>query len=365
MARTHEIITECLCLITTTILGRREIRELPVKCDSMERDCQWVGTVGALEEHVGVCQFTLVPCPKECKDDNGILKIMRRDLPQHLITKCSNRDYSCEHCGLKGTYATTLDHYDTCENKMITCTNEGCTIKMKRMNVKNHISKKCGHTVISCKYMSIGCDVKLKRKDMRAHEQDDKAHLNKALDGMIKLEDTVIELEEKVAQLQNVKKILGKGEPMIFKVTEFQKKKDNNVRFYSPSFYTSPNGYHTKIGVDANGVTDGKGSHVSVYAHVIKGKYDDELNWPFIGKVDIELLNQLEDKNHHSDTISFMPEYNTNIARGYGRGYSEYISHSELSRDSASNTQYLKDDTLYFRISVEISDHKPWLECTV
>ncbi len=171
------------------ILGRREIRELPVKCDNMEKGCQWVGTVGTLEEHVGVCQFTLVPCPKECKDDNGILKIMRRDLQQHLMEKCPNRDYSCEHCGLKGTYATTLDHYDTCERKIITCTNEGCTIKMERMNVKNHLSKKCGHTVTSCKYTSIGCDVKLKRKDVRAHEQDDKAHLNKALNGMIKLEE--------------------------------------------------------------------------------------------------------------------------------------------------------------------------------
>ncbi len=108
-----------------------------MKC---ERDCLWEGTVGTLEEHVGVCQFTLVPCPKECKGDNGILKIMRRDLQQHLMEKCPNRDYSCEHCGLKGTYETTLDHYDTCEKKLITCTNEGCTIKMKRMNAKNHLS---------------------------------------------------------------------------------------------------------------------------------------------------------------------------------------------------------------------------------
>ncbi len=50
----------------------REIRDISVKCDNMERDCQWMGTVGTLEVHVGVSQFTLVPCPKECKDDNGI-----------------------------------------------------------------------------------------------------------------------------------------------------------------------------------------------------------------------------------------------------------------------------------------------------
>ncbi len=196
-----------------------------------------MGTVGTLEEHVGVCQLTLVPCPKECKDDNGILKIVRRDLQQHLEEKCPNRDYSCEHCGLKGTYATTLDHYDTCEKKIIICTNEECPMKMERMKIKNHLSKKCGNTVISCKYTSIGCDVKLKRKDVRAHEQDDKAHLNKALNSML-------ELKEKMAQLQNDNDTL-KNKKMIFKVTEFQKNKDNNERFSSPSFYTSPNDYYS------------------------------------------------------------------------------------------------------------------------
>ncbi len=113
--------------------------------------------------------------------------------------------------------------------------------------------------------------------------------------------------------------------------------------------------------VDANG---DEGSHVSVYAYVKKGKYDDVLSWPFVGKVNLKLLNQLEDKNHHGSAITLTPEVNTN-AGDIGRGYPEYIAHSKLSRDSASNTQYLKDDTLYFRISVEVSDHKPWLECTV
>ncbi len=193
----------------------------------MERGCQWVGTVGTLEKHVGVCQFTLVPCLKECKDDNGILKIMRRDLQQHLMEKCPNRDYSCEHCGLEGTYATRLDHYDTCEMKIITCTNEGCTMEMERMKIKKHLSEECEHTVISCKYTSIGCDVKLKRKYMRAHEQDDKAHLNKAL-------DTVVELQKS----KNVR------ESMIFKVTEFQDKINSDEDYYFRSFYTSPNGYN-------------------------------------------------------------------------------------------------------------------------
>ena len=109
---------------------------------------------------------------------------------------------------------------------------------------------------------------------------------------------------------------------MIFKLTEFKKKKNNKQSFYSPSFYTSPNGYHMRIEVYANGAGGGEGSHVSVFAHVIKGQYDAELNWPFVGKVTFKLLNQLEDKNHHSITMRFTPE--TNTYAGNGRIYSPF-----------------------------------------
>ncbi len=127
---------------------------------------------------------------------------------------------------------------------------------MEQMKIKNHLSEECEHTVISCKYTSIGCEVKLKRKDMRAHEQDDKAHLNKALDTVVELQTKVQSNEDRLSQ-----------SPMAFRVTGFQ---DNNEIFLSPSFYTSPNGYHMGTKVYANGTGDGKGSHVSVFAHVIK-----------------------------------------------------------------------------------------------
>ncbi len=104
---------------------------------------------------MGMCEYSLVPFPKKCKQGSFITK---RDLQQHLNTQCLNRDDSCEDCGLKGIYATTLEHYDTCEGKIISCTNEGCTMRMQRKMVKNHLSKECEHTVISCKYTSIKCD---------------------------------------------------------------------------------------------------------------------------------------------------------------------------------------------------------------
>ena len=51
----------------------------------MERGCEWVGTVGTIEGHVATCGFTLVPCPKQCKDDsNTVKRLMKKDLDKHL-----------------------------------------------------------------------------------------------------------------------------------------------------------------------------------------------------------------------------------------------------------------------------------------
>ena len=57
--------------------------------------------------------------------------------------------------------------------------------------------------------------------------------------------------------------------------------------------------------VDANGCGDGKGTHVSVYAYLIRGEYDDLLKWPFQGSIVVQLCNQLEDNYHCTDTIDF------------------------------------------------------------
>ena len=298
----------------------------------MVRGCTWVGTVGTLEEHVATCKFTLLPCPKECKDDSyNIRQFMRKNLSNHLKKNCPNRDYSCKHCGERGTYANIQVHDKTCEKKEVTCPKDGCSEKMQRQHVSEHVKTDCQHAVISCKYISIGCKTQLKRQDMAAHEQDNTVHLTMAL-------DTINLLREDHKN----------GEPIKFKLTDFEAKKENNEHVQSPSYYTSPNGYHMALLVYANG--QGEGTHVSVFAPILTGKFDDNLKWPFIGKITFTLLNQLEDKNHHQVPME-MTANNNAQAGGPVWGYPQFIPHSALDYDAVNNTQYLKDDTLYFRMS--------------
>ncbi len=142
---------------------------------------------------------------------------------------------------------------------------------------------------------------------------------------------------------------------MTFELTDYRKKMDNNVRYFSPSFYTSPNGYNMKIRVYANGYGEGEGTHVSVDTCVVKGKYDDDLNWPFVGDITFKLL---EDKKDHSQFSIITSEKNLRT-QSCLRDPQFYSIHS-LLHDSNSTTQYLKNDTLYFRISVQASGHRPW-----
>ena len=108
----------------------------------------------------------------------------------------------------------------------------------------------------------------------------------------------------------------------------------------------------------ANGYWKGKGTHVSVFAYLMRGEFDDHLKWPFRGHVTVAILNQLEVSNHTTHTITFTDTTNNEVI---GRvtegeraesmwGYFTFIAHTELNYNPTKNCQYLKYDCLRFRI---------------
>ena len=216
---------------------------------------------------------------------------------------------------------------------------------MEQQQVKHHVRTQCPHTVIPCKYKGIGCDTALKRRDMVAHEQDDKLHLHMALE--------TLNLERQILKKKNDGSIT-------YTIPDFEKKKTDKITFLSTPFYTHPNGYHMALRVDVNGYGAGEGTHVSAFVAILKGEYDAKLKWPFVGVVTITLLNQLEDNNHHTRITSIRMENGARVGIHYGP--QSFIRHTALAHDPVKNTQYLMDDTLYFRVSVEVNDHKSWLE---
>ena len=92
-----------------------------------------------------------------------------------------------------------------------------------------------------------------------------------------------------------------------------------------------------------------------------------------VGTVTIELLNQLEDKSHHKKSVTFQAGRDCSQRVldeevGFGWGKAKFISRASLNYQQDKNCQYLKDETLLFRISVQLSNNTlyvPWMECTI
>ncbi len=98
-----------------------------------------------------------------------------------------------------------------------------------------------------------------------------------------------------------------------------------------------------------------EGSHLSVFACIVRGGNYNDLNWQFVGDITFQLLKI--DKNHHSKVLPHRLTW-----RGSCFGSPQFYSIHSLLHDSTSTTQYLKNDTPYFRISAQASGHRPWLE---
>ena len=345
----------------------REIISLKVYCTNSEEGCKWKGTINgtdtSIEAHLNdSCLYQLIPCTNKCGEE-----VLRMSLHDHIEEECPKRIVECEYCEEEDAHQliTSSSHLDECPAYPVKCSNEECEEKIPRRLLASH-TETCPKAVVTCKYNTVGCNKRMKREEKEEHNKESvQEHLQ-----MTKrhLQITNEKLQFAVQQVHSLQ--LHHPINKVIKVDQCFKKKEKDEIWYSPGFYTSPGGYKMRLRFDSNVESEGKGTYVSCYICFMSGEYDDTLEWPFHGEVTIELLNQLEDKNHKNYTISYnesVPEEcKQRVPKGEddaeGWGTSQFISHSELEYNPITNCQYLKDDSLYFRVSVKVtSKTKPWL----
>ena len=141
-----------------------------------------------------------------------------------------------------------------------------------------------------------------------------------------------------------------------------EKAKDRCDDWKSPPMYTHSGGYKFCIGIDANGAETSRGKSVNVEVWVMKGEYDDQLQWPVTAKFTLELINHFENGENKTCTITPTWVRPTEECEQRGdrtfltvptRAY-HFISHSELPRNPVTCTHFLKNDTLNFHLSCGI-----------
>ena len=143
---------------------------------------------------------------------------------------------------------------------------------------------------------------------------------------------------------------------MIWRVGGFESRtKDaRDARYtsiFSLPFYTSKYGYKMCLRLYPQGDGMGKNTHLSLFFVVMKSEYDSLLQWPFINKVTLTLINQTGGPDV-TDTFkpdpkssSFQrPKTEMNVASGCPR----FVPLDDLHRNG-----FIKEDTIFIKVKVE------------
>ena len=257
---------------------------------------------------------------------------------------------SCENCGYYNTFTiVTEKHYPICPRSPIDCPNQHCPVEgLRRHQLEQHLNE-CSHQLVDCP--NTGCSVQLPRGEMKLHTLQQHNLVLEETNQAVAITPATVSPQ-----------YLYNQAPMEFIISDFSEKKEANEEWNSSPFYTHNRGYKFRLEVYPNGNSRGNGTHLSVYAQLMRGEYDNELEWPFEGDIRVELLNWRADKNHHSGTIGFNRYHDpdgthssrlTTRETAIGLGIVQFISHTDLV--PTTNTEYLRDDYLKLRVSAIVN----------
>ena len=308
------------CIIASmSLVGDRDIKRLKVECSNRSNGCQFVGELG---QHDAICDFSLLPCPNKCTDQqNKITTVMKKDMEKHTM-ECPKRQYECPHCKETGEYnERTTKHLEECASIIEdVCPNEGCTEKLLHCDLPKH-RQECPRELVMCKYAYLGCDVTLPREEMTEHHKDNQPHANLSMLKHTSRYYCVDNFNEKKRDYP-VKNFVfhfrendGDSEEIVTTLTAYLNQKDEKNK-HTISFSVFDIDYRSRC----------------------------SYSLPPWKPITIELLNQLEDNNHHCCRLPLVD----------GARNDKIIAHSVLGYNPTTNCQYLKDDKLYFRVSITL-----------
>lgn len=334
-------------------------------------------------QHLQECLHYPVECPNKCDTP----KLTRKDLDNHRKKVCPNEMSKCEY-------------YDV-----------GCHVELTRKEMESHCKQKVATHLALTRQELLKASEKLKKtEDILTAEI--KATTESYESTLKELNSATRRLTKTQEEVESTKVLLGKAESEIsqglgyvesvtqIRVNELEKKlrgelnaqlekiftttdwnmkvawqvtstKENQVTpvwirmpdytnlkkqsnsWHSPPFYTYSGGYRMCLCVYAAGDDGGMGTHMSVYACVMKGAYDDSLGWPLQGNLEVIILNQNSNTDHFGKTIRYTGDTTTETGNrvitgelGKARGYPLFISNKDLK-----SRHCVKHNSVCFQIS--------------
>ena len=160
--------------------------------------------------------------------------------------------------------------------------------------------------------------------------------------------------------------------PVTIMMSNFSNWKKRQDHWFGPAFYSHPGGYKLCLKVRPSGQEEGEGTHVSVYAHIMSGENDQKLQWPFRGKIKLQLLNQRADRKHIDGEIDFSilgkEDAGARVSGGLGvpsgtaaeigKGVVQLVKHEDLNYSPDRGTEYLREDAVLIHVKEVIVAHE-------
>ena len=359
---------------------KRRVLSLKVRCPHKAEGCEWEGELGSLEQHldtssnassvaVAACQYVDVDCAscgkcfkrhalqlhvKDC-----VSSMLTQEVPKLKVKVQEQSEQIKQQADLiKQQGDLTKQLGDQIKQQGDLTKQQGDQIKQQGDQIKQQ-----GDQIKQQGDLTKQQGDQIKQQGDQIKQQGDQikqqGDLIKQLEDRIKQQEGHDDqwgrdqIEEKFKLLMKFNKLVIP--PVDIVMDEFEEYKDDNSTWFSPPFYSHLGGYKMCLKVYANGQGDVEGTHVSVFVCLMRGEFDDDLKWPFNGKITIQLktTNPFEPQ-HFQSVLVFDDKCDDDAVwkptgeRNSGWGYPVFISHCDLY---AGN--YLKevDSKLMFCIS--------------
>ena len=371
---------------------RRKVHEVRVRCWHKDIGCGWVGEINGLKRHADSCELRPWGCkycglkctygegegkhwptchkfPEPCPNSCEVVSVERCNIEQHRSVcplepvACEMKEFGCSVVVPRKELATHMKESELQHLTAMTMLNLRLTKQLQQDSTER--DKKIAQ--LQQEQKKLQTEMKMKMDEIRTAITDEQKKMQIAmLEEQKKMQtDIKTRIDEQKTELTVLKTGIKRLEHTthhieqhtsggactvneIFTFTQYSQRKYSGCIVDSDPFYSHHHGYKFKLKIHYYTSLD---NDIGAYLYLMKGEYDDQLNWPVEIKVQLELLNQNGDHHHVVRTVNM--KWNKAERDRYNTIDASLMKYSDLEK-SSDGVQYMMNDCLKFRVHITI-----------
>ena len=239
------------------------------------------------------------------------------------------------------------------------CKSGALTQGQLRWHIKN-----CPLQLVECEFANAGCDVKVPRRDLARHMTENAQHhlMSATLLNLRLTKELHQKMEEKDRQIADLQKQVEKlsnrngftCHDLVLKNFKAQQGNSPTGEWYSKVLTDEVGTLKLQLRIDTNGARPGHGHMTATLYRTDLGASSHLSSYTYL-LVSLHMLNQIGDYGHH--VVMDFTRFNKQLRLAKGdkeRDKERFFPLAGLGYNSTTNTQYLANDSLHFKLYTKI-----------